>query len=177
MSLSPTAAAHLADAILVLHVGIAVFVVVMSVAVLLGGVRRWRWIRRRGPRVLHAGLVAVIALQAWLGRLCPLTTWEQRLRAQLRRGIGVFVRVVLRDHPAVGQIDLGIAGLRRQSKDAIRRVAPANAEPVRVEGMADQHTDRQPEQRIATQQEGAGKGAQQFSVPALHAASLPAGKP
>ena len=81
MSLSPTAAAHLADAILVLHVGIAVFVVVMSVAVLLGGVRRWRWIRRRGPRVLHAGLVAVIALQAWLGRLCPLTTWEQRLRA------------------------------------------------------------------------------------------------
>lgn len=78
MALSPTAAAHLADAILVLHVGIAVFVVAMSLAVPLGGVRRWRWIRRRGPRVLHAGLVAVIAL---LGRLCPLTTWEQRLRA------------------------------------------------------------------------------------------------
>ena len=25
-------------------------------------------------------LVAVIALQAWTGRLCPLTTWEQALR-------------------------------------------------------------------------------------------------
>lgn len=39
MALSPTAAAHLADSILVLHVGIAVFVVAMSLAVPLGGVR------------------------------------------------------------------------------------------------------------------------------------------
>lgn len=82
MLLTPSAAALLADAVLALHVGIAAFVVAMTLAVPAGGALGWRWIRRRGLRWLHVGLVAVIALQAWLGRLCPLTTWEQQLRAR-----------------------------------------------------------------------------------------------
>ncbi|WP_394004406.1 DUF2784 domain-containing protein [Luteimonas sp. WGS1318] len=81
MLLTPSTAALLADAVLALHVGIAAFVVAMTLAVPTGGLLGWRWIRLRGLRWLHAGLVAVIALQAWLGRLCPLTTWEQQLRA------------------------------------------------------------------------------------------------
>ena len=31
-------------------------------------------------RNIRLGKIAVIALQAWMGRLCPLTTWEQALR-------------------------------------------------------------------------------------------------
>ncbi|MDC7805943.1 DUF2784 domain-containing protein [Luteimonas sp BLCC-B24] len=82
MHLAPAAAAFFADTLLAVHVGIALFVVVMTLAVPVGGPLGWRWIRRRGLRWTHAGLVAVIAVQAWLGRLCPLTTWEQQLRAQ-----------------------------------------------------------------------------------------------
>ncbi len=81
MAPTPATAAGLADAILAVHVCIALFVAGMTLAVPLGGVLRWRWIRRRRLRAVHAGLVVVIALQAWLGRLCPLTTWEQQLRA------------------------------------------------------------------------------------------------
>ena len=40
----------------------------------------WRWVRGRAFRITHLALVAVIALQAWMGRLCPLTSWEQALR-------------------------------------------------------------------------------------------------
>lgn len=73
-------AALLADAILVLHVGIVVFVVLGSLAILVGGPAGWGWVRNRAFRIGHLALMAFIALQAWLGRLCPLTEWEQALR-------------------------------------------------------------------------------------------------
>lgn len=82
MTLSPTFAGVLADAVLAVHVGIAAFVVGMTLALLVGGPRGWRWVRRRRLRWLHVALVVVIALQAWLGRLCPLTIWEQWLRTR-----------------------------------------------------------------------------------------------
>ena len=78
----PVAAALLADAILVLHAGIVAFVVLGTVAILAGGPLGWRWVRRRGFRIAHLALMAFIALQAWLGRLCPLTGWEQALRVR-----------------------------------------------------------------------------------------------
>ncbi|MCD9028185.1 DUF2784 domain-containing protein [Luteimonas sp. BDR2-5] len=78
--MSPQTAALLADLLLALHAGIAAFVVLMTLAVVAGGPLGWRWVRRRTPRLVHLALVAVIALQAWLGRLCPLTIWEQQLR-------------------------------------------------------------------------------------------------
>lgn len=81
MVLTPAAAARLADAVLALHASIAAFVVVMTLAVIAGGPLGWRWVRSRALRWLHVTLVVVIALQAWLGQLCPLTTWEQHLRA------------------------------------------------------------------------------------------------
>lgn len=73
-------AAFLADAILALHAAIVGFVVVGEALFMLGGVRAWRWVRRFGLRVGHAVLMLFIALQAWLGQLCPLTVWEQALR-------------------------------------------------------------------------------------------------
>jgi len=79
MNLSPTLAAALADAILVLHVGIVAFVVMGAVAIFVG-CTRWRWVRGFGWRLLHVLLMTFIALQAWLGSLCPLTVWEQALR-------------------------------------------------------------------------------------------------
>lgn len=79
-SLSPDIARWLADLILVAHVGIVLFVVLGQLAILLGGWRGWEWTRNFVLRVLHMGSIVVIVLQAWLGRLCPLTIWEQALR-------------------------------------------------------------------------------------------------
>lgn len=70
----------LADAILLLHVAIVLFVVGGQALILLGGWRRWAWVRSLRLRLVHAALVVFIALQAWLGQLCPLTVWEQSLR-------------------------------------------------------------------------------------------------
>ena len=78
--LSPVAARSLADAVLALHVGIVAFVVLGTLGILIGGLRGWAWVRHRRFRIVHLGLLLFIALQAWLGRLCPLTTWEQALR-------------------------------------------------------------------------------------------------
>lgn len=87
-SVPPALAAWLADAILVLHVGIVVFVVLGAAAIPIGAWRRWRWVRGFRWRLTHVVLMAVIALQAWLGALCPLTVWEQALRR--RAGEAVY---------------------------------------------------------------------------------------
>lgn len=79
-ALPPTIAALLADAILALHAGIVAFVVLGQLAILVGGWRRWHWVRNFGFRIAHLLLMLFIALQAWFGQLCPLTTWEQALR-------------------------------------------------------------------------------------------------
>jgi len=70
-----------ADLILAAHVGVVLFVVGGQLLILLGGLRGWAWVRRRVLRLLHLVLIVYIAAQAWLGQLCPLTVWEQALRA------------------------------------------------------------------------------------------------
>lgn len=80
MHLPPATAALLADALLVLHVGVVAFVVFGTLLIVLGAWRRWRWVRGFKWRLTHLLLMACIALQAWLGALCPLTVWEQDLR-------------------------------------------------------------------------------------------------
>lgn len=79
-AISPGTAAWLADAILAAHVSVVVFVVAGEALFLLGGWRGWRWVRNLPLRLAHLALMLYIALQAWFGELCPLTTWEQDLR-------------------------------------------------------------------------------------------------
>lgn len=79
-ALSPANAAILADGILILHVGIVAFVVLGTVLILIGGRRRWHWVRGFKWRLAHLSLMVFVVLQAWLGALCPLTVWEQDLR-------------------------------------------------------------------------------------------------
>lgn len=87
-SLPPQLAAFLADAILVLHVGIVLFVVLGAFVIPFGAWRGWRWVRGFRWRVTHVVLMGVIAVQAWLGALCPLTVWERALRR--RAGEAVY---------------------------------------------------------------------------------------
>lgn len=74
--------AALADAVLVLHTAIVLFVVGGLVLVVLGNALRWRWINRWWFRLLHLGAVAVVVAESWLGLTCPLTELEAWLRAQ-----------------------------------------------------------------------------------------------
>lgn len=81
-ALTPWWPGALADVILALHVGIVAFVLVGTGAILFGGWREWAWVRDLRFRIAHLLLIAFIAAQAWAGRLCPLTVWEQALRAR-----------------------------------------------------------------------------------------------
>ena len=69
-----------ADALLVLHVSFVVFVIAGLALILLGAALGWSWIRNPWFRTAHLIGIAVVVLQAWLGRICPLTIWEIALR-------------------------------------------------------------------------------------------------
>lgn len=70
----------LADAVLVLHAGVVLFVVGGLCLILIGGASRWLWVRNFWFRALHLAAIAYVALQSWLDIVCPLTTLEQWLR-------------------------------------------------------------------------------------------------
>jgi hypothetical protein len=70
----------LADLIVVAHATYVGFVVFGLVAILLGGVLRWRWARNLWFRLVHLLAILVVAAEAVLGIVCPLTTWESDLR-------------------------------------------------------------------------------------------------
>ncbi|HXD05894.1 MAG TPA: DUF2784 family protein, partial [Burkholderiaceae bacterium] len=72
----------LADAVLVLHSCIVVFVVGGLVLVLAGNALHWRWVNALWFRLAHLAAIAVVAVQSWLGEVCPLTTLESWLRVQ-----------------------------------------------------------------------------------------------
>ncbi|NML63070.1 DUF2784 domain-containing protein [Massilia sp. RP-1-19] len=70
----------LADAVLILHVGVVLFNVGALVLVLAGSRRRWNWVRNRTFRLLHLAAIAYVVITAWLGIDCGLTVLEQWLR-------------------------------------------------------------------------------------------------
>ena len=69
----------LAEAVLATHLAIIFFNLFGLVAVPVGAVCGWRFVHVRWWRVLHIASLAVVALQATLGRACILTLWQARL--------------------------------------------------------------------------------------------------
>jgi Protein of Unknown function (DUF2784) len=92
----------LADAIVVVHFLIVLFVLAGVPLVYLGVALRWAWVRSRHWRVLHLGAIFFIAAESLLGIACPLTVWEYALRGQqsthgfIERGVD---RVLFYDAP------------------------------------------------------------------------------
>jgi hypothetical protein len=72
----------LADAIVVVHLMIVLFVLAGVPLVYLGAALGWAWVRSRHWRVLHLGAILFIAAESLLGIACPLTVWEYALRGQ-----------------------------------------------------------------------------------------------
>lgn len=72
----------LADAVLLAHFGVVVFVAGGLAAIVVGNRLSWRWVNRRWFRLSHLAAVGVVVAANWLGAACPLTTLESWLRRQ-----------------------------------------------------------------------------------------------
>ena len=72
----------LADVVVVLHASYVGFVIVGELAILLGILLRWGWIRNRTFRIAHLAAIGLVVFEAWGGITCPLTTLEDWLRSQ-----------------------------------------------------------------------------------------------
>lgn len=72
--------ALLADLVLVLHVAYVLFVVGGLFAIWLGYALGWRWVRNRLFRTLHVAAIGLVAIEAIIGVMCPLTLLEDWLR-------------------------------------------------------------------------------------------------
>lgn len=62
--------------ILGVHLAVIAFNVAGCVLVPIGAWLRWRWVREFWWRLAHLLSLAVVALQALLGRACFLTIWQ-----------------------------------------------------------------------------------------------------
>jgi len=72
----------LADAVLVLHLGVVLFVVGGLALIVAGNLRAWFWVNGLWFRLAHVAAIGVVVAQAWLGQACPLTTLESWLRVR-----------------------------------------------------------------------------------------------
>ncbi len=71
-----------ADAVLLIHAGIVVFILFGLVLILVGGLKGWAWIGNKWFRLTHLAGIMIVVFQAWLGIYCPLTILEMWLRQQ-----------------------------------------------------------------------------------------------
>ena len=69
----------LAEAVLAAHLAVILFNVFGLIAVPLGAVCGWRFVRVRWWRLLHLVSLAAVAAQAIFGRACILTIWQAAL--------------------------------------------------------------------------------------------------
>lgn len=71
----------LADVIVAIHVGYVSYVVIGQLAIFAGVVLRWQWIRNFWFRITHLVAISIVAFEAIMNITCPLTRWENQLRA------------------------------------------------------------------------------------------------
>ena len=71
-----------ADAILLLHVLVVIFIVFGLVFIFVGKVLTWSWVRNPWFRLLHLIAISVVVLLSWLSFICPLTSIEMELRTR-----------------------------------------------------------------------------------------------
>ena len=82
-----------ADALLITHALFVAFVIFGLLLVFAGKLLAWRWVRNPWFRLAHLLAIGVVAVQSWLGIICPLTTWEMTLREKAGDAVygGTFI--------------------------------------------------------------------------------------
>jgi len=90
--------ALLADVIVSFHFCYVAFAIGGELAVLLGGLCRWGWVRNVPFRITHLCAVVLVAVESVIGVPCPLTVWEHELRRMAgqrsEEQIGFIARLV-----------------------------------------------------------------------------------
>jgi len=71
-----------ADAVLLLHILLAAFIVIGLLLIFAGKLRRWSWVRNPWFRLTHLIAISIVVIQSWFGIICPLTTIEMTLRSR-----------------------------------------------------------------------------------------------
>ena len=71
-----------ADLVTLIHAAYVAFVVFGFVAILFGWTAGWDWVRNRYFRVVHVAMILLVCCEALVGAICPLTIWENLLRAK-----------------------------------------------------------------------------------------------
>lgn len=69
-----------ADVLLYIHFAFVLGVILPVPLTLAGRAFNWRWVRNAWFRLTHLAMIGVVAGQAALGAICPLTVWESELR-------------------------------------------------------------------------------------------------
>ena len=82
-----------ADAVVVFHAAYAGFVALGMVAILLGIVLHWQWIRNFWFRAIHVLMIGIVVAESLCDISCPLTTLEKELRDQAGEAVyaGSFI--------------------------------------------------------------------------------------
>jgi hypothetical protein len=73
-------ASRLADLIVVVHATYVSFIVFGLMAILLGVICRWSWVRNIWFRAIHLIAIGIVVGESLVGVPCPLTLWEAQLR-------------------------------------------------------------------------------------------------
>lgn len=71
----------LADLMVAVHVAYVAYVIVGQLAIVVAAPFRWQWARNPWFRFTHLLAIGVVAYEALMGLRCPLTVWEEQLRA------------------------------------------------------------------------------------------------
>jgi len=89
----------LADLIVIVHMAYVLIVVLGLPTIWYGIARRQRWVKSAWLRCGHLAMILIVVAEAWAGMTCPLTVWEQNLRAWSggRSYHGAFVANLVHD--------------------------------------------------------------------------------
>jgi len=72
---------YLADLVVTLHLAYVLTVIIVLILIPVGRFLGWNWVRSFWLRIIHLVMIGIVAFQAWIGVICPLTHLENYLRA------------------------------------------------------------------------------------------------
>ncbi len=70
----------LADLVVIVHVAFVSFVLFGQLAIVIGLLCRWKWVRNPWFRILHLLSIGIVVAESVCSVRCPLTVWEDNLR-------------------------------------------------------------------------------------------------
>jgi hypothetical protein len=72
---------YAADALVAIHLAYVGYVVLGQLVIILAAAMKWQWARNPWFRFTHLAAIVYVAYEEFAGIRCPLTVWEEQLRA------------------------------------------------------------------------------------------------